>query len=680
MSDNLLGAETSPYLLQHQDNPVHWRPWGAEALASAAAEDKPILLSVGYAACHWCHVMAHESFEDPATAELMNRLFVTIKVDREERPDLDAIYQSALALLGQQGGWPLTMFLTPKAEPFWGGTYFPPDARYGRPGFKQVLTQVAEAYRARPEELGKNVAALKQGLDELSRPKPGDAVTMALTNELAERLCREVDPFHGGLGGAPKFPQASSFEMLWRAWKRTGQQPYQRAVLVTLEAMCQGGIYDHLGGGFARYATDQYWLVPHFEKMLYDNAQLIDLLTLVWQDGRQPLFAERVAETIAWLLREMRLADGGFAGTLDADSEGEEGRYYVWTEAEIDALLGPRAAAFKAAYDVGPGGNWEGKTILHRRRAPEPGDVRAEAELAECRAVLFEARAKRVAPDRDDKVLADWNGLAITALTNAGAAFAGQHDTAPWLAAAVQAFEFIRGRMTEDGLLRHSWCAGRAQHPASIDDYANMARAALALFEATGTAAYLEQAERWCAIAERHFRDDAGGGYFFAADDTEDLITRSKSATDTATPAGNGTMVGVLARLYFLTGEAAHRARAERIVAAFAGDAARNPLAHATLLNGNELLQTALQLVIVGAREAADTEALLRAVHEVSLPNRVLCVIAPDQALPEGHPAHGKGATEGRATAYLCRGTTCSAPLIEATALAVALGTVDAAA
>ncbi|MFQ5955012.1 MAG: thioredoxin domain-containing protein [Kiloniellales bacterium] len=674
MSENLLCAETSPYLLQHKDNPVHWRPWSAEALAFAAAENKPILLSVGYAACHWCHVMAHESFEDAETADLMNRLFVNIKVDREERPDLDSIYQSALALLGQQGGWPLTMFLTPKGEPFWGGTYFPPSARFGRPGFKEVLTQVAEAYRQRPEQVGKNVAALKQALHELSQAEAGDTVTIELTDRMAERLCREVDPFHGGLGTAPKFPQGSSFELIWRAWKRTGQQPYRQAVMVTLNAMCQGGIYDHLGGGFARYATDQHWLVPHFEKMLYDNAQLIDLLTLVWQDGREPLFADRVAETVAWLLREMRLPDGGFAGTLDADSEGEEGRYYVWTESEVDALLGPRAAAFKAAYDVRPQGNWEGKTILHRRRAPEPSDAEAEVVLAQCRAVLFEARSKRVPPARDDKVLADWNGLAITALTNAAAAFAEHHDTAPWLDAAAQAFDFVCRSMTVDGRLCHSWCADRARPPASIDDYAHMAHAALALFEATGEIGHLEQAERLCSIADCHYWDDADGGYFFPADDTKDLITRSKSAMDTATPAGNGTMVGVLARLYFLTGKDAYRARAERIVATFAGEAARNPLAYATLANGNELLRTGLQIVVVGDRPAADTQALLRVVHGVSLPNKVLSVVAPDQALPQRHPAHGKGPTKGRATAYVCRGTTCSAPLVEPADLSVELG------
>ena len=670
---NLLSAETSPYLLQHRDNPVHWRAWGPETLAHAAAADKPILLSIGYAACHWCHVMAHESFEDAEIAALMNRLFVNVKVDREERPDLDSIYQSALALLGQQGGWPLTMFLTSAAEPFWGGTYFPPRARFGRPGFTDVLARVAEVYREQPEQISSNVAALKESLDGLSRPQPGAGIDLARIDQVAERLCREVDPFHGGIGGAPKFPQATTFELLWRAWRRTGRQPFRQAVLVTLDAMCRGGIYDHLGGGFARYATDPAWLVPHFEKMLYDNAQMVDLLTLVWQETREPLYAQRVEETIAWLLREMALPGGGFAGTLDADSEGEEGRFFVWSEAEIETLLGARAAAFKAAYDVTQLGNWEGKTILNRRRAPELGDAKAEAELAESRAILFEARAKRVAPDRDDKVLADWNGMMIAALAHAAMALASHRDTAPWLAAARQAFDFVDREMTDDGRLRHSWCAGRPRHPATLDDHAHMARAALALFEATAEPGFLDRAERWTAAADRHYWDADAGGYFLAADDTDDLITRTKSALDNAVPSGNGTMVGVLARLYFLTGNDAYRARAERLVTTFTGDLDRTALGLATLLNGSELLQAAVQIVVVGEPAAAETRAFLGAVNGLSLPNKVLSVIAPDQALPAGHPAAGKGRIDGRATAYVCRGTTCTMPIVEPKALATEL-------
>jgi uncharacterized protein YyaL (SSP411 family) len=673
MPENRLANETSPYLLQHKTNPVDWRPWGPEALALAAQSDRPILLSVGYAACHWCHVMAHESFEDPETAALMNNLFVNIKLDREERPDLDAIYQSALALLGEQGGWPLTMFLTPTAEPFWGGTYYPPTSRFGRPGFKDVLKVMAAAYRDDRDRVMRNVNTLGDALRALAQPRPGGSVDLALTDRIAQRLCREVDPFHGGIGSAPKFPQPTIFELLWRAWKRTGEAPFRRAVLVTLEAMCQGGIYDHLGGGFARYSTDEHWLVPHFEKMLYDNAQLVSLLTLVWQETRSPLFAERVAETIDWLLREMAVDGGGFAGTLDADSEGEEGRFYVWTADEIDAVLGAAAGPFKAAYDATPLGNWEGKTILHRRHAGATDEAADAARLAAARKILLEARSRRVRPGRDDKVLADWNGLAIAALANAALTFASERPTEQWLSAAVRAFAFVRDKLTVEGRLRHSWCAGHANHPATIDDYANMTRAALALFEATGEAAYLAQAERWIDLADQHYWDHEAGGYFLAAADTDDLIARSKTAADNAVPAGNGTLVGALARLYYLTGKDAYRLRAEQVVANFTGEISRNFYPLATLLNGNELLQAAVQIVIVGAREAPETLDLLRAVNGVCVPNKVLTVIALEHDLPADHPAAGKGQVQGRATAYVCRGTTCTLPLTEPQALAAEL-------
>ncbi|MEQ9199913.1 MAG: thioredoxin domain-containing protein, partial [Rhodospirillales bacterium] len=353
---NLLSNETSPYLLQHQDNPVHWRPWGADALKAARDEDKPVLLSIGYAACHWCHVMAHESFEDPETAEIMNRLFINIKVDREERPDLDAIYQSTLQLLGQQGGWPLTMFLTPDGEPFWGGTYFPDTPRYGMPSFRQLLKGVSSTYQQKSDDITKNVDALRDGLAKMSAGAGAgdDDISLAQIDAAATALLRAVDPVNGGLNGAPKFPQPCIFKFLWRAGLRTGNPDLKQAVIRTLDAMSQGGIYDHLGGGYARYSTDDEWLAPQFEKMLYDNAQLIDLLVDVWRGTGSDLYETRIRECINWLEREM-IADGGaFSSTIDADSEGEEGRFYVWQEAEIDALLGDDSPVFKAAYDVSP--------------------------------------------------------------------------------------------------------------------------------------------------------------------------------------------------------------------------------------------------------------------------------------------------------------------------------------
>jgi len=669
MAANQLAAETSPYLLQHKDNPVHWRAWGAEALAEAQSTGKPILLSVGYAACHWCHVMASESFENPTIAGVMNELYIPIKVDREERPDIDAIYQQALALMGEQGGWPLTMFLTPAGEPFWGGTYFPPTQRWGRPGFPEVLRGVAAHYQREPDKIAKNVQALANGLAQQSAARAGDGeIAPDLLDQIAERLAKNVDPVHGGFGQAPKFPNPSNLELLWRGWRRSGLEICRDRTLLTLDAMCQGGIYDHLGGGFARYSTDEQWLAPHFEKMLYDNAQLVSLLVLAWQETRSPLYEARIAETIGWVLREMRAPDGGFSSTIDADAEHEEGKFTVWTEAEIDRLLGADAALFKAHYDVTAAGNWEGKTILNRRGRPELDHPAIEAALARGRAILFEARAHRVHPGLDDKVLSDWNGMMISALAEAAQAF----DRPDWLAAAIEAWGFATTRMMPaDDRLHHSWRGGR-HHPGTLDDYADMARAGLALHEATGAAAYLAQVERWVAVLQRHFRDPAGG-FFFTADDTEALIVRTKSANDNAVPAGNGALVHVFARLWALTGDPSYRQMLHDQIGAFAGEIERNFYPLGTFLNGIDLALRTVQITIVGAREASDTKALLATVNGVSLPNRLIQIVDATRTLPTSHPAAGKTRLNGAATAYVCIGETCSPPLSDPAALAVAL-------
>jgi uncharacterized protein len=660
MDRNRLDEETSPYLLQHKDNPVHWQAWSDTTLATAKAADKPILLSIGYAACHWCHVMAHESFENPAIAERMNELFVNIKVDREERPDLDQIYQHALALMGEQGGWPLTMFLTPEGEPFWGGTYFPPESRWGRPGFSQVLSAMSEAYASDRDKIAKNVTVLREALQRLGRPERGGSVTPDLLDRIAERLLREVDQINGGIGSAPKFPQTGILELLWRAWKRTRQAPYREAVVKALDAMSQGGIYDHLGGGFARYSTDARWLVPHFEKMLYDNAELVDLLTLVWQETRNPLYRRRVEETLGWVARDMLTSGGGFASSLDADSEHEEGKFYVWSEAEIDAVLAERAGLFKRFYDVDAQGNWEGHTILNRLKTPAPADPETESELALCRSLLFQARQKRIRPGLDDKVLADWNGLMIAAMANAGLVF----ERPDWIETAGGAFAFVREHMSDpDGRVLHSWRDGRARHPASVDDYANLCRAALALHDATADAAFLNQAREWLKILDHHYWDAAGGGYYFAADDTGGLITRPKTAADSAVPAGNGTLIGVLSRLAILTGDQSYQQRAEAILETFSGELGRNFFPLATLLNNVELLMKPLQVVLVGRPGIAEFDALCRAVYGVSLPNRVVVTLAPEESLPSGHPASGKGLVGGKPAAYVCEGPVCSLPI-----------------
>lgn len=666
---NVLGHETSPYLLQHKDNPVHWRPWGAEALAEAKASDRPILLSVGYAACHWCHVMAHESFENPDIATVMNALFVNIKVDREERPDIDTIYQSALHMLGEQGGWPLTMFLTPDGDPFWGGTYFPPSARWGRPGFPEVLKSIAQTYRDAPDRVDNNVAALRDGLAALANPKAGGEIGRADADRFAQRLAGAIDPIHGGIGDAPKFPQASILRQLWAAARRLKDTAMRDAVLMSLRKMCEGGIYDHLGGGFSRYTVDRAWLVPHFEKMLYDNAQLLELLVLAWLETGEPLFRQRAEETVDWLLDDMAQAEGGFASARDADSEGEEGKFYVWTEEEINQLLADGAALFKELYDVGPAGNWEGKTILNRLALGAPPDEATEAKLARSRAILLAARAERIPPLKDDKVLADWNGLTVAALATAGQVL----RYPDWIAAARRAFDFVAGPMADGERLRHSYRAGQARHDATLDDYAVMMRAALTLFEVTGEEGFLDRAVGWAGVLDRHYRDGRGGAYFLTPDDAEALVARTKSAADNATPSGNGLLVAVFWKLHALTGDPNYLARSEEIVRAFSGELDRNFYPYSNLIEGALLPAEGIQIVIVGSRGKEDTDTLFRAAVDAPLVERALSVVAPEAALPDGHPAKGKTIPDGRAAAFVCTGPVCSLPITDPAALRAAL-------
>ena len=667
---NRLGAETSPYLLQHAHNPVHWWPWGEEALAEAQRSNRPILLSVGYAACHWCHVMAHESFESPEVAAVMNELFVNIKVDREERPDVDAIYMQALHLLGEHGGWPLTMFCTSAGEPFWGGTYFPYPARFGRPSFIDVLRGVARAWREKPQDIETNRSGLLKALQAGAANKAvvpkgdGPLIPISLLDQIAARLADACDSVWGGFGQAPKFPSPYVFENIWRGWLRgRSNATLLDAVTVTLDRMCQGGIYDHLGGGFARYATDAHWLIPHFEKMLYDNAQLIDLLTLVWQETKSRLYAARIAETCDWVLREMIAEGGGFAATYDADSEGVEGKFYVWDAAEIDSILGAEDGAFfRQVYDVTPEGNWEHHNILHRNRSPALLDEADEQRLELLRTKLTAVRDKRVWPGWDDKVLADWNGMMIAALANASSVF--QRDD--WLAAAVRAWRFVMDTMRDaDGRLFHSHRAGKRLHRGTLDDYANMARAGIALFESTGETRYLEEATALVAVLDAHFADPQAGGYFITADDAADLIVRTKHCHDNAVPSGNGTLVGVFARLWILTGDAAWHDKAQKQVAAFAGELEGNFFPLMTLLNGYETLQSAVELVIVGNPARAETESLRRAIYARSLPDKIVRRLAPDTPLPVGHPAVGKGLVGGKPALYVCRNLSCEAPITE---------------
>lgn len=664
--ENRLAHETSPYLLQHKNNPVDWWPWGPQALAQAKAQNKPILLSVGYAACHWCHVMAHESFEDEATAKLMNQLFVNIKVDREERPDIDQIYMQALHHLGEQGGWPLTMFLTPGGEPFWGGTYFPKQSRYGRPAFTDVLREVARIFHEEPEKIVQNKDALMSRLAAVARGGSKVALSADDLDRFAEQLGGAMDPLHGGLRGAPKFPQCSLLEYFWRTGQRSHEPRYFDIVELTLARISEGGIYDHLGGGFSRYAVDDKWLVPHFEKMLYDNAQLLELLALAYRKTGKPLFLQRIRETIGWLEREMTVPGGAFCASLDADSEGEEGKFYVWSLAEIAGILSAENAAFFAAeYDLSAEGNFEGKNILNRLNNL-PRSMETESKLAMLRVLLHKERDKRVRPGLDDKILADWNGLMIASLAETGAML----DEPGWIALGERAFDFIAREMTESDRLGHSWREGRLLFPGLASDFASMIRAALALFEATGARRFLDRALSWQAAFDRHYANPDNGGYFLTANDAEGLILRPAGTTDDAIPNPNALAAQNLIRLAAFTGDSSFRDKADRLIEGVLALGHDNLFGHIGLLNALDMRLDAAEIVVTGEGEAA--ERLIRAALAQPFLNRILLRAPSVDALPSTHPACAMiAAASGRPAAFLCRGETCSPPVTDPQALSV---------
>src|SRR6266496_1326227 len=663
--ENRLARETSPYLLQHKHNPVDWWPWGTEALAEAKRTNKPILLSVGYAACHWCHVMAHESFEDTATAKVMNDLFVNIKVDREERPDIDQIYMSALHHLGEHGGWPLTMFLTPGGEPFWGGTYFPKTARYGKPAFVDLLREVERVFRQEPQSVEQNRSALMERLAASARPEGRVVIAPSDLDRAADQLVRMIDPVNGGMRGAPKFPQPMMLEFLWRAGLRLKDQRYFGLVGLSLARMCEGGIYDHLGGGFSRYSVDERWLVPHFEKMLYDNALILELLALAHARSGNDLFSARAHETVAWITREMTTPEGAFCASLDADSEGEEGKFYVWSLDEVTSALGSDEAAFFAAhYDVTAEGNFEGHNILNRlKNLPRSG--KDEQRLTPLREKLLRVREKRVRPGLDDKVLADWNGLMIAALVNAGLAF----NEPLWLEMAARAFLFVDANMAHGDRLGHSWRAGRLIVPGLASDHAAMIRAALALHEATGEHAYLERSLAWQATLDRHYANPDNGGYFLTADDAEGLVVRPAATTDDATPNPNALAAQNLIRLAVLTGQHAWRDKADRLFDGTAASAAENLFAHLALFNALDLRLRAAEIVVTGEDERATD--LLAAARKLPFLDRIVLRASP--ALPASHPAQEKIKATAQSAAFICVGETCSLPVTEPDGIAAAV-------
>ncbi|MGZ8630033.1 MAG: thioredoxin domain-containing protein [Actinomycetota bacterium] len=671
---NRLADETSPYLLGHAHNPVDWFPWGEEALAKARAGDRPIFLSIGYAACHWCHVMERESFEDETTAAFMNEHFVSIKVDREERPDLDGIYMDAVQAMTGQGGWPMSAFLTPDGEPFYAGTYFPPEPRHGLPAFRDVLRGVAEAWRDRREDVVGQAGHATEAISRASRMQASDAALGdADADEATEALRRSFDARWGGFGGAPKFPQPMTLEFLMRRAVR-GSPGALGMVTTTLDRMADGGIWDHVGGGFARYSTDERWHVPHFEKMLYDNALLLQAYTRAWQVTGAVRYRVVAVETSEYLLREMQHPEGGFFSSQDADSEGVEGKFFTWTWPELVELVGePVARAFGAR----PDGNWDGTNVLWRptslvETASAMGRTAEEldSELADARTVLFEAREARVRPATDDKVLAAWNGMAIGALAEAGRAL-GEPS---YVEAATRAAAFVLTHLRRDGgRLARSWRGGIAGGPAFADDHALMASACLTLYETTFELAWFEHARELVDDLRRLFLDGDGGGFFQTGSDTQALLVRPKELYDNATPSGNSVAAEVLLRMARLTGNAALEAEAEAALGIVGDALVRAPSAfgHALCVL-DRMVGPHREIAIVGDPGAGTTQALAAEVTARRYrPNLVLAVAAAgDEASRRSVPLlRHRAPIDGSATAYVCERFTCRLPVTEPAAL-----------
>lgn len=674
---NRLAQETSPYLLQHAENPVDWYPWGPEALDRARSERKPIFLSIGYSACHWCHVMAHESFQDPTIAKLLNEHFVSIKVDREERPDLDQLYMEAVQMMQEHGGWPLSVFLTPDLEPFFGGTYWPPHARGGMLGFEDVLLAVVDAWESRRgllTEQANELARLLRENDHMTKGVEPSTLSERLLEGAETALGRSFDPQDGGFGPAPKFPHPMAIRLLLRRWRRTGHDELAQMATITLDRMAAGGIYDHLGGGFHRYSTDTRWLVPHFEKMLYDNALLAGCYLEAWQATGRPDYAQVVRETLDYLLRDMAGPEGGFAGSEDADSEGGEGAFYLWTPDEVREVLGPQAAQrFCYVYDVTEPGNFEHRNILNR---PKPivqcarifqGDAAAwETELAESRRRLWEVRARRPRPARDDKVLTSWNGLAIESLAQAGAALGEPR----YVEAAAAAAEFLLTHLRDaQGRLLHTWRQGRARFSAYLEDYAALGNALIALYEARFEERWIDEAVRLADEMVRRFADAEKGGFFLTASDHEPLVARKKDVLDSSVPSGGALATTALLRLGRLCARDDYLATAQASLRAAVDLMQQAPHVMGQMLLALDFyLGPVPELVLLGSDEPSATRTVLSELYRRHLPNKVVAFRDNHGNGAYESPAlsaifHGKQPLSPGPTLFVCERFTCHSPV-----------------
>jgi uncharacterized protein YyaL (SSP411 family) len=667
---NRLAGETSPYLQQHAHNPVDWYPWADEALGRAKAEDKPILLSIGYSSCHWCHVMAHESFEDESIAQLMNEQFINVKVDREERPDIDAIYMRAVVAMTGRGGWPLTVFLTPQGQPFFGGTYFPPESRHGLPAFRKVLLTVSASYRERGDQIRRSAEdiASRIVIQDISPSAPDVELSPLILDQAVRSLSQRFDAKHGGFGEAPKFPQAMILDFLLREWHRSGNSLALRFVETSLQKMARGGIYDQLGGGFHRYSVDQRWLVPHFEKMLYDNALLSRLYLRVHHATGKPLYRRVAEETLDYVAREMTSPEGGFYSAQDADSEGEEGKFFVWTAEEIETALGEEEGGLLSQYfAVTPAGNFEGKNVLS---VPRDLDVvahlagvsmqRLEDVITRGRSRLLAIRERRVRPQRDDKVIAAWNGLMLASFAEAARLLGMER----YRQIAVRSAKFILQELRREGQLYRIYTAGQSKVPGHLADYASLADGFLALYEATFDERWFLEARALIDEMIPRFKDSLGSG-FYDTNGAEALITRPRSWEDGAVPSGNSMAADVLSRLAALTGEREYEKLAEDILAVRSTTLAQHPLASGHLLSVlNFYLSSPEEIAIVGHPAADDSRDLLEVVYGQYRPSKVVAVGQPGDDGQATVPLLARrGMLEGRATAYVCRRFSCRQPV-----------------